>query len=531
MNLDTIVRGGTVVDGTGSAGVVADVGLRGRRVEVVGDLTGVRAAREHDVTGQVVTPGFVDVHTHSDLTTFLPDDAEDVKLAAVRQGVTSEVVGNCGWTPFPAVAERRALIRDHVTAVFGGAARTFDTVAEYRTAMAGRPLPTNLAPLIGHGTIRAAVLGLGRVGSGPSSAAAMERMLEQALDEGAFGMSSGLVYPPGVYSQAEELRALGVVLARRGSIYATHMRNEMETVGEAVEEGIAVARRTGAAVQLSHIKVAGRERWGTVGTVIDQIDRAVADGLDVRGDVYPYTAGSTMLRAILPPWVNEGGIDAMLTHLADPRSRRRIAAEFVSGLPGWQNFAAAAGWDGIVIAGAPARREIEGRSIADLARAWGQQPADVVASVLTELRGDVLVVLHMMSEDDIRLLLAQPQMLIGSDTIPLPGRPHPRTAGTFARVLGRYVRDGQVADLPSIIRRMTSVPAQRFRLGRRGVVAPGYEADLVVLDPLTVADRATFDEPLLTPIGIRHVLVAGRAVILDGADTGVRPGRVLEPVS
>ncbi|MEE6282902.1 N-acyl-D-amino-acid deacylase family protein [Georgenia sp. MJ170] len=529
MNLETIMRGGTVVDGTGSAGVVADVGLRAGRIEVVGDLAGVRAELELDVTDQVVAPGFVDVHTHSDLTTFLPDDAEEVKLAAVRQGVTSEVVGNCGWTPFPTVPERRELIRDHITAVFGGAAQTFGTVAEYRAAMADRAMPTHLAPLIGHGTIRAAVLGLGRVASDPSSVAMMGRVLEQALDEGAFGMSSGLVYPPGVYSRTEELVALGSVLERRGSIYATHMRNEMELVAGAVEEGIAVARRTGVPVQLSHIKVAGRERWGTVGAVIDQIDRAVADGLDVRGDVYPYTAGSTMLRAILPPWVNAGGIDAMLAHLADPRARQRIAAEYVSGLPEWQNFAAAAGWDGIVIAGAPARREIEGRSIADLAQAWGQEPADVVAAVLTELRGDVLVVLHMMSEGDVRLLLATPEMLIGSDTIPLPGRPHPRTAGTFARVLGRYVRDEQVTDLPAMIRRMTSVPAERFRLGRRGVVAPGYAADLAVFDPQAVADRATFDEPLLAPIGIRHVLVDGRAVILDGADTGIRPGRVLEP--
>lgn len=527
--VSTILRGGTVIDGTGAEGVVADVGLDDGRVEVVGDLTGVRADLELDVAGHVVAPGFVDVHTHSDVTTFLPEDAEDVKLAAVRQGVTSEVVGNCGWTPFPAAAERRELIRDHVAAVFGAAARTFDTVAEYRAAMAGRPLPTHLAPLVGHGTIRAAVLGLGRVVCDDDSLRAMAEMLERALDDGAFGMSSGLVYPPGVYSQSAELLALGAVLRRRGSIYTTHMRNEMELVHEAVEEGITVARQTGVPVQLSHIKVAGRQRWGTVGAVIDQIDRAVAAGLDVQGDVYPYTAASTLLRALLPPWANEGGIDAMLGRLADPPARRRIAGEYVSGLPGWQNFAAAAGWDGIVIAAAPARRGIEGASIAELAEASGQEPAEVVASLLLELRGDVMVVLHMMGEGDVRMLLEQPRMLIGSDTLPLPGRPHPRTAGTFARVLGRYVRDGQVSDLPSMIRRMTAMPAERFRLGRRGRLAHGYAADLVVFDPRTVADRATFAEPLLAPEGMQHVFVDGQAVILDGADTGSRPGRVLEP--
>lgn len=527
--VSTILRGGLVLDGTGAAGVVGDVGLGDGRVEVVGDLSGVRADLDLDVTGKVVAPGFVDVHTHSDLTSFLPEDAVDVKLANVRQGVTSEVVGNCGWTPFPTVPERRAAIRSHVSAVFGSAARTFDTVAEYRTALAGQSLPANLAPLVGHGTIRAAVLGLGRAASGTESVRAMSQVLVQALDDGAFGMSSGLVYPPGVYSPSEELVALGAVLQRRGRIYTTHMRNEMELVHEAVEEGIAVARQTGASVQLSHLKVAGRQRWGTAGAVIEQMAQAVTDGLDVRGDVYPYTAASTLLRAVLPPWVNEGGVDAMLARLADPQARRRIAGEYVSGLPGWQNFTAAAGWDGTVVAAAPARREIEGRSIAELAEASGQEPAEVVASLLLELHGDVMVVLHMMSEDDVRTLLAEPRTLIGSDTLPLPGRPHPRTAGTFARVLGRYVRGQGVSDLSTMVHRMTSVPAERFRLGRRGQVTPGYAADLVVFEPHTVVDRATFADPLLPPDGVQHVFVDAQAVILDGVDTGARPGRVLGP--
>ncbi len=529
--LSTILRGGSVIDGTGAEAVGADVGLRNGKIEVIGDLAGAEAEQDLDVSGLVVAPGFVDVHTHSDVTTFLPETAEDVKLAAVRQGVTAEVVGNCGWTPFPAVPGRRELIRDHVSAVFGEAARTFDTVADYRAAMAERQLPTHLAPLIGHGTIRAAVLGLERVTADTNAVGEMSRVLERALDEGAFGMSSGLVYPPGVYSQTGELLALGAVLEGHDSIYTTHMRNEMELVREAVEEGIAVGRQTGVPVQLSHIKVAGRERWGTVDRLLEQMDAAVADGLDVRGDVYPYTAGSTLLRAILPPWANEGGVEAMLTRLADPQARRRIAAEYSSGIPGWQNFAAAAGWAGIVIASAPARREIEGRSIAELATAAGQEPADVVASLLLELRGDVMVVLHMMSQDDVRVLLEHPEMLVGSDTLPLPGRPHPRTAGTFARVLGRYVREQQVADLPAMVRRMTSVPAERFRLGRRGRLTRGYAADLVVFDPVTVIDRATFTDPLLHPVGIEHVFVDGHAVVRDGTDTGARPGRVLEPVT
>lgn len=527
--LSTILRGGTVLDGTGAPGVVTDVGLGDGRIAVVGDLSEIRAGLDLDVTGRIVSPGFIDVHTHSDLTAFLPQDAEDVKLANVRQGVTAEVVGNCGWTPFPAVPTRRDAIRDHVAAVFGEAARTFDTLAEYREAMSTRALPTHLAPLVGHGTIRAAVLGLGRVRSDEDDVRLMAEVLERAFDDGAFGLSSGLVYPPGVYSLPEELLALTPVVQRRGSIYTTHMRNEMEMVGEAVEEALAVARHTGVPVQLSHLKVAGRERWGTVGRVVEQVERAVAEGLDVQGDVYPYTAGSTLLRAILPPWANEGGVEAMLARLADRQSRQRIAKEYVNGIAGWQNFAAAATWDGIVVASAPGRPEVEGRSIAELGEEFAQEPADVVASLLLELRGDVMVVLHMMSEDDVRTLLREPRVLVGSDTLPLPGRPHPRTAGTFARVLGRYVREQQVADLSAMVRRMTSLPAERFRLGRRGRLAPEFAADVVVFDPGTVADRATFSDPLLPPHGVQHVFVDGRQVLLDGIDTGARPGRVLEP--
>lgn len=526
---DLIIRGGDVIDGSGGPARRADVGVRGDRIEHVGDLSAAAAPDEVDARGLVVTPGFVDVHTHSDLACFLGTDDEAVKLASVRQGVTTEVVGNCGWTPFPAIPQRRQAIREHVASVFGPAARTFDSLADYRAAMADQPLPTNLAPLVGHGTIRASVLGFEQVPADASAVEAMGRSLRQALDEGAFGLSTGLVYPPGVYSDSEELVALGHVLAAHGRIYTTHMRNEVDRVLEAVEEGLDLARRTGASVQLSHLKVAGRERWGTIGEVIERIERARADGLDVRGDAYPYTAGSTLLRAVLPPWVNAGGVHAMLERLADAEIRRRIAGEYRSGLPGWQNFVAAAGWDGIVVASAAGRPDVEGRSIAELAAEAGEIPADTAARLIVECRGEIVVILHMMAEEDVRVLIGDAGVLIGSDAIPLPGATHPRTAGTFARVLGHYVRDQRLAELPRAIQRMTSVPAERFGLARRGLLTAGNAADIVVLDPGEVVDRARYTDPLRPPDGIRAVLVAGAAVIRDGADTGRRPGRVLEP--
>jgi N-acyl-D-amino-acid deacylase len=528
---DLILSGGHVVDGTGASPFVADVAVLDGRIAAIGDLAGAQAAEVLDVAGQAVTPGFVDVHTHSDQTAFLPDEAEPVRVASVLQGVTTEVIGNCGSTAFPVSEHFADQMRRHVAADRGPTARIFSTLAEFREVMDEHAIPVNFAPLVGHGAIRAAAVGFGRVTPDDAQMAHMQRLLEEALDHGAFGLSSGLVYAPGVYSQPEELFALGEVLARRGSLYTTHMRNEMETVMEAVDEGIEVGRRAGVPVQLSHIKVAGKVRWGTVDRVLERMERANRDGMDVAGDVYPYTAGSTRMRAILPPWVLEDGVDAMLERLKDPAVRARVAAEYISGLPGWQNFVGAAGWEGITIASAPARPEIQGRSLAELAAEAGVTGAQMAADLLVDLEAEVIVVLHMMGEEDVRTLLADDRMFIGSDAIPVPGNPHPRIAGTFARVLGPYVRDAEISDLPTMVHRMTMLPAERFRIPERGRIAEGLVADVAVFDPARIADWATYEDPLQPPSGVAHVLVAGQAVVHGGRLTDARPGRLLEPAT
>jgi N-acyl-D-amino-acid deacylase len=526
---DLIIRGGDVIDGSGAPARVADVGVRAGRIEAVGDLRSAAAAEECDARGRIVAPGFVDVHTHSDLACFLDSGSEAVRLASVRQGVTTEIVGNCGWTPFPAVPERRQQIRDHVASVFGPAARTFDSLAEYREELSAQSLPVNLAPLVGHGTIRAAVLGLLQVRADAPAAAQMRRLLEQALDEGAFGLSSGLVYPPGVYSDPDELVDLGGIVAARGRVYTTHMRNEMDRGIEAVDEAIGVAQHTGVRTQLSHLKVAGKEQWGTVDRILARISRARAGGLDVVGDAYPYTAASTLLRALLPPWVNAGGVEHMLERLADRAIRDRIAREYETGIPGWQNFVAASGWDGIVIASAAGRPDLEGRSLSDLARESGLTPAELASRLIIECRGEIVVILHMMAGVDVETLLDDSGVLIGSDAIPLPGAAHPRNAGTFARVLAREVRARGRADLPGLVHRMAAVPAERFGLRQRGRLEAGWVADVVVLDAERVRDRADYTASLLTPEGVGDVIVSGVAVIRGGDATGARPGRVLEP--
>lgn len=526
--LDVIIRGGTVVDGTGAAPTRADVGITSGRISAIGLLPAALATEVIDASGRVVAPGLVDVHSHSDLVAFLAP--EPIQLASVRQGVTTEVTGNCGWTPYPAPPDGlHDPFRRHLSSVFGPATRIFDSLADYRREMDGRDLPVNLAPLVGHGSIRAAVLGLGSARATDESDRRMATSLDRALSEGAFGMSSGLVYPPGVYSTPEEITALAAVVGRRGRLYTTHIRDEMELVLDAVDEGIEVARRTGTRVQLSHVKVAGREQWGTMPAVLTRIGDARAEGLDVRGDAYPYTAGSTLLRALLPPWVNDGGVEAALERLRDPGTRRRIGREFRDGIPGWQNLAAAAGWEGLVVAAAAGAPETEGRTVAELVAASHASPVEVITELLIRTGGDVVVILHMMAEHDVADALASADVLIGSDTIPLPGAPHPRSSGTFARMLRRAANSADQRALPAAVRRLTSEPAERFGLAQRGRIARGAIADIVVFDPVRVADGATYDRPLARPTGIYHVLVAGQLVIRDGEDTGRRPGRVLEP--
>jgi N-acyl-D-amino-acid deacylase len=505
--MDLVIRNGTVLDGTGAPGRRADLGIRDGRIETIGE---VGAAKETiDATDQVIAPGFIDTHTHGDVAMLLPDAHLDVKTAELRQGVTTEVTGNCGFSPFPADGPHA----DQVEALMGsllGDGRSWRDLVAYRGAVSG--MFANVAPLVGHGSIRAAVLGFADRAPSPDELRAMVRLAETALAQGAVGISSGLVYAPGLYSRTEELVTIARTLRGTGRPYVTHMRGETDMVGDSVREAIRIGREAGVPVHISHHKAAGKDNWGRTAETLDLIEEARADGLDVTVDVYPYTAGSTLLHSILPPWALADGIDAMIARLRDPAARARIKREFVDGIPGWQNQQRAAGWDGIVIAGCPGRPELEGKRAIDL----GADPAEAVFDLIAEQRGKATMIAHNMREDDVDRVIAHPASMIGSDAIPLPGKPHPRLAGTFARILGRYVRERGVLDLPTAIRKMTALPAQRFGLRDRGLIERGKVADLVVFDPATVADRATYAEPLLTPVGVRAVIVHGRVAVDDG---------------
>ena len=519
---ELVIRNGLVLDGTGAPGRRADVGVRGGRIEELGDLAGATAAETIDATGQVVAPGFIDTHTHGDVAMLLPDDHLDVKTAELRQGVTTEVTGNCGFSPFPADGPHADQVDELMGSLIGGG-QSWPDLAAYRAVVSRSGMFTNVAPLVGHGSIRAAVLGFADRAPTADELRAMTRRAELALAQGAVGLSTGLVYAPGIYSRTAELVAIARALSGAGGPYVTHMRGETDMVADSVREAISIGREAGVPVHISHHKVSGKDNWGRTVETLAIVDAARAEGVDVTLDVYPYTAGSTLLHSILPPWALADGIAAMVARLRDPAARAHIKRDFARGIPGWQNQQRAAGWSGIVIAGCAGRPELEGTRADQL----GADPAEAVFDLIAEQHGRVTMIAHTMRDDDVDRVIVHPASMIGSDAIPLPGKPHPRLAGTFVRILGRHVRERGLLDLPTAVRKMTALPAARFGLHDRGVLAVGKVADIVVFDPATVLDRATYDESLLTPIGVTNVLVNGRLVLHDGALTDVRAGAVL----
>ena len=520
MGFDVIITGGTVIDGTGASERKIDVGLEGERITAIDDLSAAETAATIDATDRVITPGFVDTHTHTDSVPFLADEHDVIKLASLRQGVTTEVCGNCGFSPFPCLPQHEASFRSFFSDVFRG-------LGDYRSAVAARGTSVNLAPLVGAGYLRGGTMGFDNRAPSPEEQSEMERELDRAMSEGAFGLSSGLIYAPGMFARTEELIALARVVSRYGRPYTTHMRNEAERVLESIEEALRIGREGGVPVHISHHKVAGRPNWGRSAETLARLDRARVDGDDVTIDVYPYTAGSTTLLATLPSWVNDGGPAAVLNRLTDAATRAEVVADLERARgDGAEDLVHGTGWDGIIVASANGVPAAAGKSIHDLAIERGCRPAEAACDLIVEANAQVMVVLHSMSADDVAAIRAWPWAMIGSDGLPFPGRQHPRVAGAFAKVLGEAARAGSLVDA---VHRNTSMATERFAIPDRGVVRSGAIADLVVLDPASITDRATYEDPWATPVGVDHVVIAGRHVIRDGKPTGVRAGRVLEP--
>jgi N-acyl-D-amino-acid deacylase len=489
---DLVIRGGTVYDGTSAAGVRADVGVRGDRIVAVGAIT-PSGAEELDAQGLAVAPGFIDVHTHDDYAVLL----EPEMPFKVLQGVTSDVVGNCGSgvVPFDAGLVRfRRIHPDADPAPWDGFAGYLERVD------AARP-SCNVAVLMGHGSLRRGAMGVEQRPPDAGELGRMQGWVREGVQAGAVGLSTGLIYEPGRYAKTEEVIALARELGgAAGGLYATHMRNEADGLLDAVREAIRVGEEAGVPVQISHHKASGRRNWGRVRDSLRLIEEARARGVDVTADQYPYTAGSTSLFAVL-----QNGA-------------------FRSDSPG--GLGELDGAD-VLVASAPKHSEWEGHTVAALASQWGVE-SEAAAMLIVDAEGEAcFVVIFTMDEADVRTVMAHPTTMTGSDGVPAGGKPHPRLYGCFARVLGHYVREEKVLDLPTALHRMTGMPAAKFQLVDRGVIRLGAFADLVVFDPARIDDVATYDEPRRAPAGIRAVYVNGSVVARDGRHTGARPGRAL----
>lgn len=524
MKADILVRGGTLIDGTGAPGRTADVLVSGGRVVEVGQLGTVEARRVLDVSGAVVCPGFIDLHSHADFTVFGAPDA----LTQVTQGVTTLVTGNCGFSPFPVVPEHAEELRAHGGLLDDGLTWEWSSAGEYAEAVSRLPLGVNLALQIGHGAVRIAVMGGADRAPTDAELARMRDLVRQAADD-VVGFSSGLIYAPGAYADTPELVELAREAATAGLLYSTHIRDEGAGLLDAVKEALTVARESGVRLEISHLKASGPENWGTVAEALRLIRLARGEGLDVGADQYPYTASSTTLTTWLPGWALAGGRWALVRRLDDPHQAERIAVE-VAG-----NVNRSLRPDRIVVADTPEGpyHHLVGQTVADAARELGLDPASAVVELLRGQRGVLGVVHHGMSEDDVRTVLRDPEVAVASDGHVLGchgrGRPHPRGLGTFTRVLGRYVRDENALDLTSAVRKMTSLPAARLGWTDRGVVRPGAVADLAVFDADTVRDRATYVDPWQLSAGVLHTFVAGTLVLEDGHPTGEAAGQVLRP--
>ena len=517
---DTLIRGGTIYDGLGGAPFVADVGVSGDRIEAVGDLSGAEAERIIDATGRWVCPGFVDAHSHSDTYILLEPSAP----SKVFQGVTTEIVGNCGASAAPRVGAYQ-MPSDWREKHYPGA---WSSVAEYRILFEQVHPAVNVRMLIGHNTLRAGVMGYEGRQATAEEVRAMADLLARAMDEGGAGLSTGLIYAPGMFAAREEIVALARVAGERGGIYTTHMRSEGAHLIEAIEEALNIGERTNVPVQISHLKTSGRKNWHKLDAALAKIRAARDGGLDVAADRYPYTAANTDLDVILPEWAAGGGRDEILRRLRDPEIHWQIRTEMAESRD-------VSYWENVMIATTrhPGNARFRGMRLTEAARVLGVEPLDAALHFMETDELHTTAVFFGMSEENMWRILAEPYVMIGSDasvrapTGPLShDHPHPRAYGTFPRFL-RAAIDGKTVAPEEAIRKMTSLPAGRFGLRGRGVVAAGKIADVIILNPIALQDRATYENPHQLAVGVEAVLVNGTVTLADGTLTGKRAGRFL----
>jgi N-acyl-D-amino-acid deacylase len=517
--LDLLLRGGLVIDGSGNPGYRADVGVEGDRI-VLPRAGADSAQRVIDAEGLLVMPGFIDPHSHSDFV-FFREPRPDMKL---RQGVTTEIVGNCGSSSAPILEKSLPYLEENTPEALETLGE-YSSFGEYLERVQKRGLINNQAFLVGHKLIRTAVLGMEARPASPAELERMKEILATALDEGAMGMSSGLLYPPMCFAAAEEVIELCRVVAEKGKIFACHMRNYSSEIVDALNEMIELAKRSGAPVHVSHFMLAGKSNWGKAAEILAMIDQARADGADLTLDQYPYTAANPYLRSMLPTWMHEGGSEAMLGRLGDGALRERAAREMEEGVPGWESIAKDAGWENLVVM-SPKLPEVSGQSLRDIAASQRKAATDTVFDLLLQDPGASLIA-HWVKEKDVVTILRHHCQMVSTDSAEPGPLAHPRAYGSFPKIFGEYVRTQRVLSWEEAARKTSNFAARRFGLDRRGMILDGWHADLVALNPDTVAGTATFGQPDRYPVGIEYVIVNGKVVVEGDRHSGDLHGRVL----
>jgi N-acyl-D-aspartate/D-glutamate deacylase len=523
---DLLIRDGKIVDGTGNPWFYGDLAVRGDRIAAVGRVPAGSARREIDARGLVVAPGFIDMHSHSDYVLLEDGDAQ----SKVRQGVTTEVLGE-GQSAGPykgKLTPRRVAVRGHEY--------TWDTLGGYFDTLDKAGVAVNVASYVGMDNVWQGVMGTSHERPTADQRDQMKALVDGAMKDGAFGLSTMLAMPPGSLATTDDLVEMSKVVARHGGLYSTHNRNEGPEVLAAVKEAITIGERAGVPVDVIHLKIADQKLWGRMNEVVTLIDDARKRGVNVQANVYPYTRGNNDLASIIPPWAHEGGTARMIERLKDPKQRERMKKDIRDGIPGWYNHFTAVGgeWERMLVSGKGAYAGLTMDRILATRKDRPPDDLDGLFDLLIEEGGSVPTVYAHHTEKDMQLALVQPWCSIGSDGSALAvegalrrGNPHPRSFGTFPRVLGVYVRELKVLRLEDAVRKMTSLNAAKLGITDRGLLRPGDFADLTLFDPERVIDRATYEKPFQYPEGIAYVIVNGKVVIDQGKHTGARPGRAL----
>lgn len=530
-SFELIITNGRIVDGSGNPWFYGDVAIKGDRIAQVGHISESAGGRRIDARGMIVAPGFIDMLGQSEFSLLIDPRAE----SKVYQGITTEVTGEGGSI---------APVNDYILKEAEPFLTHFKLRADWRTLgeyfkrLERTPAAINLATYVGATQVRQYVLHDENRAPTPAEMEEMRRLVEGAMRDGAVGLSTSLVYAPASYARTEELIELARVAARYGGVYATHMRNESNSIMEALDEAIRIGKEAQIPVEIFHLKVAGKQNWGRMGQVIKKIEAARAAGVDITADQYPYIAAATSLGASIPPWAHEGGTDKFLARLKDPATRAKLKSEIRAQTSSWENFyLGAGGSNGVLISSVLDRKlaRFEGKRLNEVAQMMGKtDDLDALFDLLISDGAQTGAIYFLMSEEDVRLAMQQPWVSVGVDhgavatTGPLAeGRAHPRGYGSFPRILGHYVRDEQLLTLEEAIRKMTSLAANRVHLAERGQLRQGFFADIVVFDPREIRDVATFEDPNRLAVGMRYVIVNGQAVLSEGRQTASLPGRAL----